>query len=226
MASSPAHHPAARTLLRALALGLIATLAAAWLAPGALHGVLPIRWHLGVVVSDPHAPSMRHASTLVRDYVSLHIPGPDGPFTNGVANPPPWTYLPESWDGIDKADSLAAGFPFRAFTGHSTFVMAPDRGHFDLAALSGAIEPSPTSDRWGIIPLRPLWSGLIADIAIWTAVCALAAAAISHIRRWLRARRAGRCANCGYDLTATPPDRPCPECGTPAASTRPPRPSR
>lgn len=35
-----------------------------------------------------------------------------------------------------------------------------------------------------------------------------------------RANRPGRCRDCGYDLGATPPGAPCPECGRPADCKR------
>jgi hypothetical protein len=60
-------------------------------------------------------------------------------------------------------------------------------------------------DRW--ILSVPVWlPTLLSAIlpALW----------FTRLLRARRARRQGRCANCGYDLRATP-DR-CPECGTPA----------
>jgi hypothetical protein len=70
---------------------------------------------------------------------------------------------------------------------------------------------------WGAIVRRtwfvrvPLW-----PLVLLTALPPLAAAARASGRR-TRRRRPGRCADCGYDLRATP-DR-CPECGAQAPSS-------
>ncbi len=63
------------------------------------------------------------------------------------------------------------------------------------------------------LPLRPRWSGLLLNSLFYSAFVALPVFGIPAARRSLR-RRAGRCQQCGYDLRATQPARPCPECGS------------
>jgi hypothetical protein len=58
----------------------------------------------------------------------------------------------------------------------------------------------------------PMW---MVELPIWLlALPGGVLAVISH-RRWRRAIRAesGLCRRCGYDLSATAPGQPCPECG-------------
>lgn len=73
------------------------------------------------------------------------------------------------------------------------------------------------------LPLRPIWSGLAADTALFAALSWLLLFMPSIARRRLRARR-GACPACGYDLRATPPGSPCPECGPPQRSATQPVP--
>ena len=73
--------------------------------------------------------------------------------------------------------------------------------------------------RCRIIPLRPVWSGLAANTGIFAGAWLLAILIPTAVRRAMRRRR-GRCYHCGYDLRATPPGSPCPECGRPNTSAR------
>jgi hypothetical protein len=73
-------------------------------------------------------------------------------------------------------------------------------------------EPSCRIRGFHALPLLPIWPALVANTAFFAALWWLIFFVPGVIRRWLRARR-GRCAGCGYDLVATPPSVPCPECG-------------
>jgi hypothetical protein len=75
-------------------------------------------------------------------------------------------------------------------------------GLFFTPAAGGANTPSPVI---GVSLHIPYWSVVLLAMVLPGA---------SRTRSWRssRRRRAGRCANCGYDLRATP-DR-CPECNT------------
>ena len=70
----------------------------------------------------------------------------------------------------------------------------------------------PGKVRGVVLPYLPLWPGLIADLAFWSAAWWLTLWAVPTIRG-ARRRRRGLCAACGYDLSGSP-DR-CPECGRP-----------
>jgi hypothetical protein len=61
------------------------------------------------------------------------------------------------------------------------------------------------------LPVRPLWSGLVADVALWSAVW-LGLASGPRVIRVRRRLRAGRCPRCGYELCGDLASG-CPECG-------------
>lgn len=62
------------------------------------------------------------------------------------------------------------------------------------------------------LPYRPLPIGLIADTLFFATAWWMLLFGWRDLRR-LRRRRKGRCERCTYDLHATPPNQPCPECG-------------
>lgn len=62
-----------------------------------------------------------------------------------------------------------------------------------------------------LLPLYPLWPGLIADAAIFGLAWGAALTGVSALRR-SRRRRGGRCPECGYDLAGA--KSVCPECGS------------
>lgn len=77
------------------------------------------------------------------------------------------------------------------------------------SAMSG---PSPnTTVR--MLPLALIWSGFLADVAIYSLVWFGLLMLIIVGRRALRSRE-GCCVTCGYDLRGTPHGK-CPECGFP-----------
>jgi hypothetical protein len=67
-----------------------------------------------------------------------------------------------------------------------------------------------------VIPYWPVWTGLLIDSALYAALWWLLLVSLARARRNLRRRR-NHCERCNYDLRATPPDQPCPECGQPRA---------
>jgi hypothetical protein len=78
-------------------------------------------------------------------------------------------------------------------------------------------DPAPVSrdgiriDRHKFLPLRPIWSGLAANTAMFGALWWMVLVSPPAVRRHLR-RRQGRCVVCGYDLKGQR-EAGCPECG-------------
>ncbi len=127
-----------------------------------------------------------------------------------------------SWDASQV--ELARGFPFRALYAVRSadasggldwlclhpYVTDPWRGAF--------VFPGWTSSHlWThdgrILPLSPLWPGLIADTLFWGGIIHYAPPLLGSVRRRWRVRRS-LCPHCAYDLRARPSvNAPCPECG-------------
>ncbi|MCC6321349.1 MAG: hypothetical protein IT438_07935 [Phycisphaerales bacterium] len=63
------------------------------------------------------------------------------------------------------------------------------------------------------LPYLPIWPALLANILFYFTLFAATTAAARALTRFRRRRR-GQCPRCAYDLRATPPASPCPECGT------------
>ncbi|MBL9148279.1 MAG: hypothetical protein JNM94_06240 [Phycisphaerae bacterium] len=66
-----------------------------------------------------------------------------------------------------------------------------------------------TDDPVRVLPLRPIWSGFVADSLIYATAVAAALMVPGVVRRWHRSRR-NLCVQCGYAVGALPR---CPECG-------------
>ncbi len=64
-----------------------------------------------------------------------------------------------------------------------------------------------------IIPLRPNWPGLLANVPVHAAIWGVLLVAPGRVRAFIR-RRKGLCAHCGYDVQEL---ATCPECGEPSA---------
>jgi hypothetical protein len=62
------------------------------------------------------------------------------------------------------------------------------------------------------LPTHPNSPGLIIDTIVWSTPFFLAMSWFAKLRRARRIKR-GQCSTCAYDLRATPPGSPCPECG-------------
>lgn len=109
---------------------------------------------------------------------------------------------------------LGVGFPYRSFHGTRVFHGIVDtRGHSGLISPSGAIA-SPGYLKLGSmeLPVRPIWPGLLLNIAI-VAVPVLVVLGVRDAWRWVHRARAGECTGCRYDLSGVPNRSPCPECG-------------
>lgn len=154
--------------------------------------------------------------------------GPDweGPKSVGISG----TYVPSSPDDVGMPRALESlllareegqyrvwlsGVPFRSVCGW----------HVQAGALAGG---GPTADQWhgvvrvpivpphGVvfIPFRPLWLGLLGNVAAYGLAAVLL---VQTFRGWRRAyrRENGRCIGCGYELAGL---AACPECGREAVA--------
>lgn len=122
-------------------------------------------------------------------------------------------------DVVPEYIEIAYGWPWRS--AHALLVRdgwgPPPRT--TVRAISGiqlpsrrVVEPKYTFFLLRALPTSPIWSGLVAGIALFTLVWAALLLGVGRLRRWNRRRR-GRCVECAYDLHATPQGLPCPECG-------------
>lgn len=137
----------------------------------------------------------------------------------------PWSTGARPWPTSPARESIwvkAAGWPFRSFVCNLKATNAPDFRSHTWSARGGLILDNPVRASWAdwppmfpiIIPLRPMWPELLANIGIYSAAWGLLLLPLTYLLR-ARRRRRGHCRRCNYDLTALPPHLPCPECGTP-----------
>jgi hypothetical protein len=181
----------------------------------------------------------------VEHIASRTISTPSGTHLRGSCFPDEEGSLPEWCDPIDLVPSrdqgvmpansvaelhlVATGWPVRCLAGEAEF-----RGPWSWNAVSPILRrrdglawfPSgSTNDAFYaatfIVPLRPIWSGLVIDVLVWCGLIAAVPVAWTQVRRiapWVsrshrRATR-GQCFACGYPLGGS---ERCPECGTSAA---------
>lgn len=142
--------------------------------------------------------------------------------------------IPEPQTTLNAVTTTAAGWPFLCLYGQVRYRSDPTpRSLVDWVYF---VPPgrTPLSSNFPMphwpLPLRPIWWRLIANTLIFSAcwLLVLRSARILSLRmqRFRRMRR-GLCPHCRYDLHATPPGLPCPECGTLIkTSSQPPAPSR
>lgn len=108
---------------------------------------------------------------------------------------------------------LAVGWPRRSLYS----VYTSHRATGTLHPFVGGIE-LPGTQFAGILltrtlPYTPIWSGLLFNATLYSALLWGARLAATQTLRFRR-RRLRRCAKCDYDLSATPATSPCSECGT------------
>lgn len=81
----------------------------------------------------------------------------------------------------------------------------------------GGIQINRPGTMYRSLPTRPMWLGLAVDIVVFAALWMSVLWWTTTWRSRRRIRR-GLCAVCAYDLRATPPASPCPECGRPTSA--------
>lgn len=120
-------------------------------------------------------------------------------------------------DKIWTQQLIATGWPCPAL--EAEFQVAGSLGMSTKMEWLGTWKPGfveslhPLSTDRARLPLRPVWAGLLVDVAVWGLVCYAAVFAWSDVRRWRRVR-GGRCVGCGYDLRGLGDGTACPECGS------------
>jgi hypothetical protein len=100
-----------------------------------------------------------------------------------------WSYV-VSGIPINRSDSMSTGYGYRLYR------------VYNLRAL----------------PLSPLWTGTMGNIAFYSLLLWCLARGPKALRRLIRTRQ-GRCLECGYDLCGS--NDQCPECGTRIPSHKP-----
>lgn len=109
---------------------------------------------------------------------------------------------------------VRGGWPWRSFRATRSFDLTTTDPLAELwthgAILKDGSVLEPLSMQ--VLPYGPMWSGLLANVAVWSAGWCVLLFGLSTMRSLVRRRR-GRCPRCGYDLAHSPSDA-CPECGT------------
>jgi hypothetical protein len=226
----------ARWLIFCLLLGVVSTIAVAWAcaawvdpytaiqpSPRRSGGAINGRYYTIWIVGEHAAIGVVRTNSFWRDpsYIDIDL---SGPFF-GPPEPliPKWApfLVPSADDPLGPEHVRVAdarGWPFLAMWSGLSYdepiqlpTKTPTIMHGLVVNADAMSGPSPeTTVR--MLPLALIWSGFLADIAIyslvWFAIFALAIIG----RRALRSRQ-GCCVICGYDLRGTPHGQ-CPECGT------------
>jgi hypothetical protein len=136
---------------------------------------------------------------------------------------PGWVATPsrppsgEKREDVSRVDTAAHGWPWRCLASESWMIKAPTfrPGLWPMQyreVLRGNLVLAETTSGRTIMPLRPVWGGLAADVALWSAGWLVLLRGF-EIGRAARRRRAGRCASCGYDRRGLDAGAACPECG-------------
>ncbi|MFO0827924.1 MAG: hypothetical protein U0572_07205 [Phycisphaerales bacterium] len=202
-----------RDLIRALVIGVAVTLSLAWLAPPLLFAFLPstlqYSWSDLPGVFEHGGDRVSVGRNWLIDWWQYSlgsaplIADPNSGVPRAVARPRDERDA-RRWDRIDTG---LTGFPFRAFASEAWWAAGSDgmgtpefRGNFHLGRIG---------QREVLIPLIPLWAGLVADVVAWAIAAHLAWMIPRAVRRYDRKRR-GACIWCGHDRRGV---ERCSECG-------------
>jgi hypothetical protein len=112
----------------------------------------------------------------------------------------------------------ARGFPFAAVWCAYDSPVGPGKLAGKPTVHGGLLGPDtlrrPNSKAFSaavVLPVRPIWRGLLTDCAIYGVLWWVVLAA-PRLRSYLRFQR-GHCIRCNYNLSGLAPASPCPECG-------------
>jgi hypothetical protein len=226
----------------AVLLGAVTTLVVAWpVTVGAMHmgWIKPVMeshgWHPFSVAGESISYRAHSARRMLIDQIELIQQNPrDSRIPMGEPTVlPGWVASPDSApedlrESVNYVDTLATGWPLRCAAGEVWFVWT--RNSDGQLATTEDIERPPASGTttapvrrhlWRVatnatgpteLPLRVVWGGLIADVAVWSAAWGVVLFGAAWARQ-VRRRRRGLCAGCGYDLRGAAAGAACPECG-------------
>ncbi|MFT3685460.1 MAG: hypothetical protein QM783_11115 [Phycisphaerales bacterium] len=129
---------------------------------------------------------------------------------------PPGTW--GNWKHEARLTEIGAGWPFRALCAETDEPVQDPTTRLAVYSFRGGltlpthvIKDGATIFLPRCLPLRPIWPGLVADVAIFSLLWGLVVVPMALVIR-SRMRR-GRCLSCGYDLQGLAADVKCPECG-------------
>jgi hypothetical protein len=117
--------------------------------------------------------------------------------------------------------TITVGWPFRGLGCVVTWQNPPPPGTVqEPPELWRGMAVSPSLVEHGsfvrpVLPIQPLWSGLIANVALWSAAAWIGISAIGPIKGHVRRLR-HRCPDCGQQLLN--PQQRCSECGNPGST--------
>lgn len=186
-----------------------------------VRGVHHIWWHeLGVSTMSPpnQNAAERHVPGTPDEWIALARVG-HGSQLALRDGPPRWGTLARGGapdPSVTAGTDHAFGWPMPALWYQVTGVYTANRA--TATALDGGIMLTPRTtlelrgSDFRALPLRPVWSGLLIDTALYAALWSLVLFAPGPARRALRRRR-GLCPRCAYNLRGLPPGAPCSECG-------------
>ena len=102
------------------------------------------------------------------------------------------------------------GVPFRTLECEIQMLISEPYVRTDTIMAGIAVPSSIALNRFGIIPLRPIWPGFAVNTVFYAAILWLIIPGPFVLRRFIRRRR-GRCPDCGYPMVGKSPV--CTECG-------------